>query len=147
VNERRIARIQELIKARVAKVIAQDLPDPELGMVTVTRVKVDREMMMCRVFWSCLGGEREKKQNADVLKRAKSFIRKEIAAVLSTRTVPDVQFRFDESIAGAKRVDDILRKLREEREGSASPDDGADPADRETGEPGAAPGSDDEPSS
>lgn len=122
-NERRIARLQELIKARAGEVIAHELADPELGMVTITRVQLDKEMMMCRIYWSCLGGERDKERNAEVLGRARKFVRREIGAVLSTRTVPDVQFRFDESIAGAMRVDSILKKLREERE-SRDPDDG-----------------------
>ena len=126
VNERRIARLQELIKARAAEVVAHELADPELGMVTITRVQLDREMMMCRIYWSCLGGERDKERNAEVLGRARKFVRREIGAVLSTRTVPDVQFRFDESIAGAQRVDRILKQLREEREGQGLDDADAD---------------------
>ena len=122
-NDRRIARIQEQIKAKVAQVVSQELADPSLGMVTITRVEVDRERMMCKVFWSCLGTEKAIERNGQVLNRARSFVRREVASVLSTRTVPDVKFVFDKSIAGAIRVQNILNKLKDDRDDTDTPTD------------------------
>jgi ribosome-binding factor A len=115
-NERRIARLQEQIKARVAQVISRDMADPRRGLITITRVKLDREMMICKVYWSVLGDEKVRARNERMLNHAALFVQHEVASVLTTRTVPRVQFEFDESILGAIRIDDILRELREERE-------------------------------
>lgn len=115
-NERRIKRLQELIKARVAEVVSFELSDPRRGMITITRVGLDREVSHCKVYWSVLGGDKERKLNAKMLDHATAFVQREVAAVLHTRTVPKVRFVFDESIQGALRVQGIIDRLREERE-------------------------------
>jgi ribosome-binding factor A len=115
-NERRIKRLQELIKARVAEVVSFELSDPRRGLITITKVELDREVSHCKVFWSVLGGEKERKLNSKMLDHATAFVQREVAAVLHTRTVPKVHFVFDESIQGALRVQGIIDKLREERD-------------------------------
>ena len=128
-NERRIQRIQELIKARVARVLDSELSDPRRSLITVTRVKVDRELSSCLVFWSVLGSDADRRRNARMLDDAARFVQREVAAVLHTRTVPRVKFIFDESIEGAQRVQKLLDTLKRERESvepAAEPDDAAE---------------------
>ena len=115
-NERRIERIQKLIKARVAQVIDSELAYPRRGLITVTRVKVDRELCRCLVYWSILGDEKARNLNQRMLDHAASFVQREVAAILTTRTVPRVQFVFDESIEKAIHMDELLSDLRRERE-------------------------------
>ena len=114
-NERRIARLQQQIKARVAQVISRDMADPRRGLITITRVKLDREMINCNIYWSVLGDEKERRKNERMLNHAAKFIQHEVAGILTTRTTPRVQFEFDKSIAGSLRVEGILRELREAR--------------------------------
>lgn len=114
-NERRIQRIQELIKHRVAQVIDHELSDPRRGLITITRVKIDRELMSCEVFWSILGDHKARRLNAKMLDDARAFVQREVAAVLRTRTVPHLRFRFDESIEGVMRIDSLLADIRRER--------------------------------
>lgn len=114
-NERRIQRIQELIKHRIAEVIDNELADPRRGLITITRVKVDREMQACEVFWSVLGDAKIRRLNEHMLADATAFVQREVARVLNTRTVPRLKFRFDESIEGAQRIESLLADLRKER--------------------------------
>jgi ribosome-binding factor A len=114
-NERRIKRLQELIKARVAEVVSFELADPRRGLITITKVELDRELAQCKVYWSVLGDEKERNLNAHMLDHATSYVQREVAAILHTRTVPRVRFVFDESIAGAIRVQRIIDELRDER--------------------------------
>lgn len=115
-NERRVAKIQTLIKARVAKVIDSELSDPRRGMITITRVEVDRELIHCLVYWSILGDEKVRRLNQKMLEHAASYVQREVAAVLSTRTAPRVRFVFDESIERALHMNNLLTDIREERE-------------------------------
>lgn len=127
-NERRIKRLQELIKGRVAEVVSFELSDPRRGLITITKVELDREVAHCKVYWSILGDEKERKLNARMLEHATPFVQREVAAVLHIRSVPRVQFVFDESIEGAIRVQGIIDKLRDEREErEAERADGAEP--------------------
>ena len=115
-NERRVHRLENQIKARIAEVLQRELADPQLGFVTISGVELDREIKLCKVFWSTLGGQRDRHSNQQALDRANGFIRRQIAQVLHTRTVPVVRFIFDESIEGAIRMNNLIAELQEERE-------------------------------
>ncbi len=115
-NERRIKRLEAQIKERAAEIVSRELADPRRGLITITRVELDREMEHCKIFWSVLGGDRERALNEKMLEHATSFLRRGIAQVLHTRTAPRVRFVFDESIEGAIRVQGLLDRLRTERE-------------------------------
>jgi ribosome-binding factor A len=135
VRERRIQRLEELIKERVAEVLHRDMADPRLGLITVTRVRVDREVRTCKVYWSMIGDDKAIRLNERTLEHARGFIQHQVAAVLNTRTVPHVTFAFDESIAGAARIEAILKQIRppaseseKQGRGEPSPGDGAEPS-------------------
>ncbi|MCR9247905.1 MAG: 30S ribosome-binding factor RbfA [bacterium] len=115
-NERRIARLQEQIKQRLAEVIMRELADPKLGMVTITRVELDKEFTQCRAYWSVLGGEADQKRTAGVLRRARGLCQKAMGATLHTRTVPHLEFVFDTGISEAIRLNNLMADLRRERE-------------------------------
>ena len=120
-NERRLARLQEQIKQRLAEILQRDLADPKLGLVTITRVELDREFSHCKAYWSVLaaggpGNEaRARRDSGEVLQRARGFCQREMGKVLHTRSVPHLEFVFDEGIREAIRVNTLLAELREAR--------------------------------
>jgi ribosome-binding factor A len=119
-NERRIARLQEQIKQRLAEILLRDLADPKLGMVTITRVELDTEFTQCKAYWSVLaptsvGEARARANSEEVLTRARGFCQREVGKSLNTRTIPHLEFVFDEGIAGAIRVNQLLKDLRDSR--------------------------------
>jgi ribosome-binding factor A len=115
-NDRRIARLQEQIKARIAEILMRELQDPKIGLVTVTRVALDREFTQCKCYWSVLGDEKQRQRSQGALQRARGFVQREVGKDLHTRTIPRLEFVFDESIAGAIRMQGLLEAVRSERE-------------------------------
>ena len=75
-NDRRLARLQEQIKASVATIVLRDLADPKLGLVTITRVELDREFTQCKVFWSVLGDDKVRARSAAALQRARGYVQR-----------------------------------------------------------------------
>lgn len=130
-NDRRIARLQEQIKQHLAQVLLRDLADPKLGLVTITRVEVDAEFTQCRAYWSVLGDDKARRENEGVLRRARGLCQREIGKAIHTRTVPHLEFVFDEGIAGAIRTNQLLQDLKQEREAREAlqppPADGPEP--------------------
>jgi ribosome-binding factor A len=114
-NDRRLARLQEQIKARLAEVLLREVADPKLGMVTITRVELDAEFTQCVVYWSALGDEKAQRQSEAALRRARGFCQREVGKALHTRTVPRFEFRFDRGIQGAITMNELLADLRRER--------------------------------
>ncbi len=117
VNPIRLKKLESLVKQRVAVLLSQELSDPRAAFITVTRVKIDREIQVCDIYYTVLGDEKEKKLTAHMLEHAKGFIRSAVAKVLHTRKVPEIRFKYDDSVEGVLRLDKIIDEAaREARE-------------------------------
>lgn len=120
-NERRIQRLQEQIKHRLAEVLLRDLADPHLGFVTITRIELDAEFTQCKAYWSVIGNDQQRKKSDEVLRKARGLCQREVGKSLHTRTIPHLEFVFDEGIAGAIRTNQLLADLKREREDRPPP--------------------------
>ena len=108
-------RVGEQIRDELSALLIRGaVHDPGIGFITLTRVKVSPDLQQARVFYTSLGDDKARKETAKALARATPFLRRQIGAVLSLRRVPELEFRFDESIANQDRIERILRDLHEE---------------------------------
>jgi len=137
VGDIRKRRLESLVMHRVASLLSLELSDPRTSFITVTRVELDREIKYCTIFYSILGGPKERSRTANLLHHARGHVRSEIAKVLSTRTIPDVRFQFDESIEKAIRVERLIDEAAAEaRRLEATLDPPAEVAEPEAEAPG-----------
>ena len=114
---RRTEQIAEAIKEEVSKEIQQELKDPRLGFVTVTRVEVSPDLKYARIFFSVLGDDNAKAESLKVLKRASSYLRRELSHKLTIRYTPELHFVFDEAMEHGDKIQRLLMQLeREEKE-------------------------------
>ena len=108
-------RVGEQIRDELSALLSRGaVHDPGIGFITLTRVKVSPDLQQARVFYTSLGDDKARKETTKALARATPFLRRQIGAVLSLRRVPELEFRFDESIAHQDRIEQILRDLHEE---------------------------------
>ena len=96
--------------------ILRDLKDPRVGFLTVTRVKVTKDLETATVYYSVLGSDAERSKAAHMLARATPYIQREVASGLKTRTAPKLRFEYDEAIEGTLKMGELLDKLTAERE-------------------------------
>ena len=137
VNPIRLKKLESLVKQRVAVLLSQELSDPRAAFITVTRVKIDREVQVCDIYYTVLGDEKEKKLTGHMLDHAKGFIRRSVAKVLHTRTVPEIRLRYDDSIEGVLRLDKIIDEAaREARDLERQLDESREDAGEEEPPPG-----------
>ncbi len=121
------ARIQE----RVGMIFVDEVNDPRWGFVTVSRVELARDLSQCRIFYSVLGSDADRRNVERALENARGFIQRKVAAILKTRTTPSLEFRFDPSVAGAVRVGKIISDLPPEGEDHGEPGEATGPAANE----------------
>jgi ribosome-binding factor A len=108
-------RVGEQIRDELSTLLSRGVVhDPGIGFITLTRVKVSPDLQVARVFYTQLGDEKARKETAKALGRATPFLRRQIGSVLTLRRVPELEFRFDESIEHQDRIERILRDLHEE---------------------------------
>ena len=137
-DPRRAERVAEGVRAEVALFLRGGAKDPRIrGMVTVTGVEVTRDLRHARVFVSVLGSPEERDSTMQGLASAAHHLRGSIGRALRLRAAPEIDFRLDESIAHAARIEALLAQVREDR--PAAPDADASTDDAADAEPGTAP--------
>lgn len=117
-------RVGDQIRSEIATLLARDVHDPGIGFVTITRVQVTPDLQQARVHYTALGDERARTGTARALQRAAPFLRRQIGSRLRLKRVPELQFLYDESIAGQDRIEQLLHDIRAgESSGAAPPTD------------------------
>lgn len=123
-------RVGDQIREEVTQLLARSVQDPGIGFVTITRVKVTPDLQLARIFYTSIGDDKQQKETAKALERAKPFLRRQLAQRVRLRRAPELEFKYDESIADLDHVEKLLEQVREERKAYEA----ANPPE-ETGEP------------
>ncbi|MGQ0537322.1 MAG: 30S ribosome-binding factor RbfA [Gemmatimonadaceae bacterium] len=112
-DSRRSDRVAEAIRAEVALFLAEDVKDPRIrAFVTVTGVDVTRDLRQARVFVSLMGSEAQRVDTLEGLAHLAPHLRARLGKSLRLRVAPEIDFRVDESVARAARIDALLEQAR-----------------------------------
>jgi len=106
-------RVGELIRQTVAAFLTGAARDPRIGFVTVTGVEVSHDLSHARVSVSVMGSEAEQARSMEGLASAARFLRAQLARELQLRTSPELRFELDRGTEHGRRIDAVLRRLRE----------------------------------
>jgi ribosome-binding factor A len=88
--------------------------DPGIGFITLTRVKVSPDLQQARVYYTSMGDPKARRETEKALQRATPFFRRQVGSRLQLRRVPELEFRFDESVAHQDRIEQILQELHDQ---------------------------------
>jgi ribosome-binding factor A len=108
-------RVQEAIREEVAKIVQQEIKDPRIGFITITKVELTRDLRFARIYFSILGDPKDKHKALKGLNNAKGYIKGRLADKVKLRFMPDIAFKIDDSFEYTKHIYDLLDKLKKER--------------------------------
>jgi len=111
----RTQRIAEQMQRDLAQLIQREIKDPRIGMVTISFVKVARDLGYAEVYYTVMpygevSEDEAVKAAGDVLKEAAGFLRTELAQNMQLRTVPKLRFHFDATIDRGRRLHSLIEK-------------------------------------
>jgi ribosome-binding factor A len=104
----RRARIADQIQRELAELIRLELRDPRVGMVTLTGVDLSRDQSHAKIYFTVLGAPSDAEQAQEGLQRAAGFLRSSLAHRLTTRSVPELAFAYDESVERGVRLSRLI---------------------------------------
>ncbi len=104
-------RTAEQIRIILSELVLRELRDPRLQDLTVTEVTIDRELQYADVYVSALGDDTRKDEVMVALQGASGYFRRELAGRLTLRTVPQLNFHWDLTLAHAERISQLLDSL------------------------------------
>lgn len=91
-----------------------EIRDPRLEGISITEVKVDRELSYAEIFVSAVEGEVRSKEVIASLEKASGFLRKTLAERIELRAFPRLRFHWDVTPERADRIERIIASLHSE---------------------------------
>ncbi len=126
---RRSQRVGDHIQKELATIIQMPVRDAGLGLVTISAVDLSTDLAYAKIFVTCLGMDHAENDPLKGDKHALSDDRVEVlgmlndnaaqfrhqlSKILTTRTVPKLQFMFDENLERANRLTSLIDSLHTE---------------------------------
>jgi ribosome-binding factor A len=105
------ARVNERIRTILSELLLREVSDPRLQGITVTEVSLDSELMYATVYVNALGDEEREDEVMSALKKAGGYLRREVGQRIRLRNTPELNFRWDKSLAEAERINQLLDSL------------------------------------
>jgi ribosome-binding factor A len=112
VSKNRLVRINDRIREELSEILLMQVSDPRLLGISVTDVKVDRELAYASIYVSALEGSKRSEEILEGLEHASGFLRHELAARVDLRTFPRLRFHWDPTFEKAERMEDIFSSLQ-----------------------------------
>ena len=120
----RSERVAEQIRRELAELIRLELKDPRVRLVTLTDVEVTPDYAHAKVFYTTLSGAEHQEEIAAGLRRAGSFLRRELGRRIKIHHVPDLHFVYDVSVERGTH----LSQLIDQAVASGQPEEGDAPS-------------------
>ncbi|MBK7004608.1 MAG: 30S ribosome-binding factor RbfA [Burkholderiales bacterium] len=99
-------RVADQIQRDLTELIARELKDPRVGMVTIQAVEVTPDYAHAKVFFSLLKGDPA--ETTEGLNQAAGFLRAGLFKRLHIHTVPTLHFQFDRTTEKAADMNALI---------------------------------------
>jgi ribosome-binding factor A len=113
VSKTRIQKIEERIFEELSTILLMEVSDPRLETVSITKIRVDRELSFANIYVSSLEGSETADELLGGLNHAAGYLRSELAHRIQMRHTPRLRFFWDPSPEHADRIDRLIASLHE----------------------------------
>ena len=111
----RLTRIGDRFRKELSEMLVkEEIRDPRLIGISITDVRVDRELSYADIYVSAVEGTSRSKEVLEGLESASGFIRKALSDRIQLRSFPRLRFHWDITPERADRIEQLLASIREE---------------------------------
>ena len=104
-------RLESTIQRTLTEIFMREAKDKSIGFITITEVRLTKDLSYLTVFYSILGQDAKKDAAKKALERSKAFIRTTLAHRVNMRKSPNIIFKYDESLEYGNRIEQGLKKV------------------------------------
>jgi ribosome-binding factor A len=112
----RMDRVCEAMKREVSLILQEEINDPRINGLSITKVEVSRDLRNAKVYYLGLSEEALAQETEKALKRASSFIRGELAKRITMKFTPRLIFIEDKDEAAKESIEKTFEKIEKEYE-------------------------------
>ena len=113
----RSRRVGQQIRKELAAIIASDYAGEGLGILSITAVRVSKDLRHARIFVTALGARDNDQWVIGFLKAHAAELRYELSQRTNLRRTPDLAFEYDESIAYCAKMSRLLNQIQSDEGG------------------------------
>lgn len=107
-------RVAEQLHKEISHLLMHGVKDPRVALVTVTGVDVTRDLRLARIYYTVTGGQQER-QGAELgLRSSAAYIRRQLGQIMRLRYVPELRFELDQAVESGRRIDELLRQVKDD---------------------------------
>lgn len=108
----RTQRVGDQMQRELAQLIQREIKDPRLGIVTITAVNVARDLSHAKVYVTVMGSNAQDdvKLSLEILNNAGGYLRSLLGKSMKIRTIPQLNFIYDESIMRGTTISALIDK-------------------------------------
>lgn len=115
-ENKRIKRLNSLLKEVLAEVIIKEVKDPRMApLITVTDVDISKDLRTAKVLVSIIGSEKQRRDSLEALESAAGYIAITASKKVVMRYFPALTFKLDTSVDQQIRIDALLDKIHDEQ--------------------------------
>ena len=107
-------KVNQQVRKEIGIIIQQELSDPRLEFVSITRVDVSRDLRSAKVFFSVLGEADKVTQAQKSLNSAGGVIRRMVGQKIKMRFTPEFFFYYDNSLDMSNKIEETLKEIQDE---------------------------------
>jgi ribosome-binding factor A len=115
VDPHRHERVSQSIREELDELIGYELTDPRVGTANVTEVHISPDYRHAHVRLALHGDAAEQQTTLEVLERAKTFLRRELAERLQLFKTPELHFDADMPAQIGAKAPQLLKRIRRGR--------------------------------
>ncbi|MFO7555156.1 MAG: 30S ribosome-binding factor RbfA [Desulfobacterales bacterium] len=104
------------IQKVLSDLLLKRVKDPRLKTVTITGVKMARDLKLARIYFITSGGKKNMEAAVEGFKSAFGYVKRKLAAQLGLRYMPELRFFYDESFEYGEHIDKILDRIHDEHD-------------------------------
>lgn len=105
-------KVEHLIQKEISLIVQNDVKDSKVGMTTITAVKLTGDMSHAVVYFSIHGNDVRKDVALEGLNKAKGFIKSDLANRIDIKKIPDLEFKYDDSLDKGNRIEELLEQVK-----------------------------------
>ena len=109
---KRTDRVGDSIKSILGQIFLNKLFLNDNGLVTITKVKVSRDLRYAKVFISYYNSDDKYYDVIKELDKNKKYLRLHLGNQLPTKYVPEINFHIDDTLDYAFKINNLIKQTK-----------------------------------
>ncbi len=105
-------RLEKTLEREISSIIRLEVKDDRLRFVTITKVSVTNDYSIATVYYTVIGTDEQKESTSKNLLEAKGYIKSSLSKKIKIRKIPDLKFKYDESLEQGEKIERILASIK-----------------------------------